>query len=330
MKYGYIDQYDVVTAKGKNLGDYVQTIAAQQFLPNDVISINRERLDEYWGGKCKVLMASWFMPAPSHFPYSEDIEPLFISSHYTERSLDEAFKRKESIEYFKRHEPIGCRDSYTVSVFERYGIKAYFSGCLTLTLGNTFRHVPGGNEILMVDVMYNYRTWNEFVLDMKAVPREFLSKIKHNGPIEPIRELFQNMHKRDKMLKRIFSQDFLDTATFISQLCVHKKDDDYLGITRKYLERLSKAQLVVTSRIHCALPCLAMGTPVIFIDSELDQPRISGLKDFFNHFVIEGNRITNNFGIKGKIGLSDKIENPTRHLPYAENLEKQVRNFIKG
>lgn len=50
MKYGYIDQYDVVTAKGKNLGDYVQTIAAQQFLPNDVISINRERLDEYWGG----------------------------------------------------------------------------------------------------------------------------------------------------------------------------------------------------------------------------------------------------------------------------------------
>ena len=50
MKYGYIDQYDVVTAKGKNLGDYVQTIVAQQFLPKGAIAINRERLDEYRGG----------------------------------------------------------------------------------------------------------------------------------------------------------------------------------------------------------------------------------------------------------------------------------------
>ncbi len=282
------------------------------------------------GGECKVIMASWFMSDPSHFPYSRDIEPLFISSHYTERSLEEAFKRKESIDYFKRHEPIGCRDSYTVGVFEQYGIKAYFSGCLTLTLGNTFKHKSKGNEILMVDVMYNYRTWSEFLLDMRAVPREFLSKIKHDGPVTPFKQLFENIHKREKMLERMFSREFLDQATFISQLCVHKKEDDYLEITRNYLERLSKAKLVVTSRIHCALPCLAMGTPVIFIDSELDQPRISGLKDFFNHFVIEGDRITNNFGITGKIGLSDKIENPTRHCRYAENLEKQARNFIKS
>ncbi|WP_264821067.1 polysaccharide pyruvyl transferase family protein [Acinetobacter schindleri] len=32
------------------------------------------------------------------------------------------------------------------------------------------------------------------------------------------------------------------------------------------LEKYSTAKLVITSRIHCALPCLAMGTPVIYIN----------------------------------------------------------------
>lgn len=35
----------------------------------------------------------------------------------------------------------------------------------------------------------------------------------------------------------------------------------------KMLERYARAKLVITQRIHCALPCVAMGTPVIFINS---------------------------------------------------------------
>lgn len=37
----------------------------------------------------------------------------------------------------------------------------------------------------------------------------------------------------------------------------------------KYLIRkYAKAKLVVTSRIHCALPCLGIETPVIFVTSD--------------------------------------------------------------
>ncbi|MHB9292886.1 hypothetical protein Holit_01999 [Hollandina sp. SP2] len=39
------------------------------------------------------------------------------------------------IKYLKKHEPIGCRDYGTVKLLGKYGINAYFSGCLTLTLG---------------------------------------------------------------------------------------------------------------------------------------------------------------------------------------------------
>jgi len=33
------------------------------------------------------------------------------------------------------------------------------------------------------------------------------------------------------------------------------------------MEMYASAKLVATQRIHCALPCVAMGTPVIFINS---------------------------------------------------------------
>ena len=40
------------------------------------------------------------------------------------------------------------------------------------------------------------------------------------------------------------------------------------GEAFKLMEMYSKAKLVITQRIHCALPCVAMGTPVIFINSD--------------------------------------------------------------
>ncbi|MCV5533989.1 polysaccharide pyruvyl transferase family protein, partial [Escherichia coli] len=58
-----------------------------------------------------------------------------------------------------------------------------------------------------------------------------------------------------------------------------------------YLKRLSAARFVVTSRIHTALPCLAMGTPVIFVNggfkTKVDNCRFDGLFDFFNRIDVE-------------------------------------------
>ena len=45
----------------------------------------------------------------------------------------------ETIYHLKQHAPIGCRDFYTVSLLEKYGIPAYYSGCMTLTLGKTYK-----------------------------------------------------------------------------------------------------------------------------------------------------------------------------------------------
>lgn len=51
-------------------------------------------------------------------------------------------------------------------------------------------------------------------------------------------------------------------------------------IYARYLINLYKeqAKLVITTKLHCALPCIAMGIPVVFFGNENDY-RISVLKD---------------------------------------------------
>jgi len=66
-------------------------------------------------------------------------------------------------------------------------------------------------------------------------------------------------------------------------------------LAQKRLDEYAQAKLVITSRIHCALPCLAFGTPVIFIHQNLADPRFSGLLEYLHHYsvsnILTGNTI---------------------------------------
>ncbi len=45
------------------------------------------------------------------------------------------------------------------------------------------------------------------------------------------------------------------------------------------LQLYEDAELVITSRLHCALPCLSFETPVLFSHFNLKDPRFQGLID---------------------------------------------------
>jgi lipopolysaccharide biosynthesis glycosyltransferase/trans-aconitate methyltransferase len=64
------------------------------------------------------------------FPPNEWVRPLFVSVH----CQDPAMLTPDSVLYFKRYAPIGCRDINTMRLMKSKGIQAYFSGCLTTTL----------------------------------------------------------------------------------------------------------------------------------------------------------------------------------------------------
>src|SRR5690554_2041253 len=124
------------TSKNKtvqNIGDYIQSIAARQFIGDNYELINREELNEYSGPKTKIILNGWFMHNPTCWPPAKNINPLFVSFHLSP-AIAKKFLTAESINYLKKHEPIGCRDLQTVRTLQSHNIKAYFSSCLTTTL----------------------------------------------------------------------------------------------------------------------------------------------------------------------------------------------------
>ena len=67
---------DYTPAMGKqNLGDFIQSLAAKQFLPHVDEYINREELSEYNGKPVKMIMNGWYMMRPENWPPSEVIDP---------------------------------------------------------------------------------------------------------------------------------------------------------------------------------------------------------------------------------------------------------------
>jgi len=92
----------------------------------------------------------------------------------------------------------------------------------------------------------------------------------------------------------------------------------------KLLRLYASAACVVTSRLHCALPCLAMGTPVLLIDVAPDQERFAGLNKFFLH--IHESRF-----LKGEFAydFDNPPPNPQFHLPYRQAHMEAARAFLR-
>lgn len=149
MKYGlYVAK---PFSDEKNIGDYIQSLAAMQFVPRVDEFYNREEPD-HGGEEIKMIMNAWYMWKPECFPPSQRVKALPVSMHLSPLVREKLLASPIAKQWFKDHEPIGCRDKGTEEFLQTNGIRAYFSGCLTLTLGEkyhgtglTVRPRQGGN-----------------------------------------------------------------------------------------------------------------------------------------------------------------------------------------
>ena len=138
MKYKLLAVSKFPNISGVNIGDYVQALASSQFLPHIDGFIDRdEDLKDYAGEPCKVIMNGWYMHLPQNWPPSDLIDPLFVAFHLNS-GVKEVLLSSQSIAYLKSHQPIGCRDLNTLYLLSKNGVDAYFSGCMTLTLGEKY------------------------------------------------------------------------------------------------------------------------------------------------------------------------------------------------
>lgn len=277
-------KYALLEYNTLNLGDYIQSIAANQFLPRVDLYLNRDMINQSdIVEDTKLILNGWFTHDPNGWPIRNDcIKPLFISFHISNEhgSSLERLTNSESIEYYKKNEPIGCRDFSTLNLLKSKSIEAYFSGCLTLSLKNRFNIRT--NDIYFVDVEEDL---------LKLVP----DHIKKN-------------------------------VNLLTHLCKNPQNvSENFRIAQCLLDKYSQAKLVVTSRLHCALPCVAFGTPVIFISKNLKDPRFGGLISLMEHYSSEE---------VGKENIDidwDSPESNPVNIDWIRNMQSAIcNNFIQG
>lgn len=315
--------YGLLTYKAHpqyNVGDYIQSLAAEQFLPQVDQYINREKLSSYSGPLLKMILNGWFMHSPQHWPPSPQIDPLLISFHLNSQVKDQLLSAKGK-EWFRKHAPVGCRDLFTLNALQSAGIDAYLSGCLTSTLVNKWNYRT--NDIYFVDVLFRVPDWKIIGSSPRNIFRSLL-----NG------DLLRGS-ERASLLKRLFSEKMLSGAIPLDHYHSSRHTDkERFDMAACFLEKYATAKLVVTSRLHCAIPCLAFGTPVIFVEAgfnkEQDWCRLNGITEYFNTITVEENGdVATNFDWHNEPINSDiDIQNPTTYKKFVPLLQQTCTAFI--
>ena len=250
MKYGII-----VTTPIKdngdldfiNIGDQIQalnilSLYEEMGIPtNDIVYIEFRDIptynDDYLLLPINInLSLNWVV---NIFPLPSRIIPVFLGlSFFASDPLPVELK-----EYFRKFEPIGCRDEATLITMRKNGINAFLYGCVSLLLPR--RQDKRNDMIYMVDV-----------------PESFIDYAHEWIETNSSRIVFQSHIVTDKR--------------------VH--DVDYaINLSKEYVQCYKdNASLVISSRLHCIAPCVAMGIPVIAVSDNI-SPRMSFIDKFVTY-----------------------------------------------
>lgn len=262
----YDNFFGVGKESGPNLGDNIQTLAVKNIIdkiyPNiEYEYIDRDNLINYNGAPAICIMQGWFSHNQSHtFFASKNIIPIYIGYHLEPaKEEDLLYLLKYAPNYFN-NKTIGCRDTYTKQLFQNLNIPSYLSRCLTLTLPK----ITQNND---ADIIYFVDVYEEY---LKYIPKEFFKKYK-------------------KITQRGCDKGFNDSY--------------YIGTSEKYYFEKAKnvfneykenAKLVITTCLHCAAPCLAMGIPVIlfsFLDNKTRYTALKGILPIYTLKDLKNNKI---------------------------------------
>ncbi|QLG61086.1 polysaccharide pyruvyl transferase family protein [Halorarum salinum] len=314
MKYGLLEYTT------SNIGDEIQSLAAKQLLPKVDTYLKRDYLNQVnTQEEIKIILNGWFTHHPENWPPADNINPLIISFHI-DKEISDRLLTPKSVEYLKRYDPIGCRDLYTKSILENNGIDAYFSGCLTLTL-TPDQQLNNSDEILLVDLDHE-------VVD--ALPDNLTQDARtmshYTDPIEKIEnKTRKNVPATAKKIAGASRLDHLYNYLFDitkNRTTVLKTDrESKFQKAKQYLARYAQAELVITSRLHVTLPCLAFDTPVILVHRNINDPRFSGLSEYMN--LVDRSNIIN----QEYTNFLD-LETPKSIVPIQKELENAVEEFI--
>jgi len=299
-----------------NLGDFVQSLAAKQELKQkQPVQLDRDQLHQYEGEAIKLIMNGWFMEHPSHWPPSNKIDPLFLSFHLNPIAKKGMLDQK-GIRYLKKQEPIGCRDYHTQELLSNVGIKTYFSACLTLCLNRslyTQKKKREGIHVISPIERLNPETESVSTEFYKRRIQKLKKPFKKRQYAKAMSRLNSFLKAQDE--KKYYSTQLRDINQF--------SEAERIKEAKKHLKNIAEAKLVITSRIHTALPAVAFNTPVLFLSDGLEHPnqmsRLKGMEQFFP--IINSKELV--------LWKTQRPKPSKAHLPFVSKFQEEILQFLK-
>lgn len=261
---GHLARFNTV-----NLGDYVQTIALERAIK----SLFPKSIFEYWdrdslnfyrtslnhnGKKPKYLeppplcfMQGWLAHSLNFLPNSK-MTPIWYASHFQDNLKPFIVNLLSCVPDYFTH-PVGCRDEGTLSFMRELKQDSYLSRCSTLLFDR---------ESTVFDKTGNLYEKVYFV----NIPEHILP---------------------------LFPNEMKNNARYVNQRGIECRweywEKTYRKTEKLLDEYLSNASLVVTTALHCAAPCIAMGIPVVLIAlyPEENLPRFSALKGLLKIYTLQ-------------------------------------------
>ena len=292
----------LVMARTNNLGDDIQAWPAWQFWGRNVDAVLERDTLEWWHPpgfdlkpeeKVAIIFNGWLTYNPKKWFPPQNLSPLFISLHIAPEIAPKFF-RPELVEYLSQFE-IGARDLATLDLLKGYGLKAYFSGCLTLTVSHWLsRTVP-------------LKEFRPLIIDLNKEAMRYVPLEIQNASINDTQEISSQTSAILKWISQVTKMRWAKALkTIVPRPLLHslfypvlrKTLDMSPGLPKSPLSRLvlaeerlrliSGASLVLTSRLHVALPAASLGVPVILVHPRLhEDPRFSGLSGLVNSYTLE-------------------------------------------
>ena len=211
-----------------NIDEFVEVIKENKLKYFNFVFINRDNSNrQIFENNVYLISNGWFSHKNDDkydFPYHEKIIPLFISFHLSEKHP--GFLTEEAIQYLKKYEPIGCRDYSTMKLLEKFNIKNYFSGWLTLQID--FYEYNKSDKIIYNDIDKD--------------------KININKHLELTTAYFVPENYKNCNLETLH----LSSVKNLQKAC-------------KYLKNFCKCKNITTSNLHACMSCIGLNVPCDFI-----------------------------------------------------------------
>lgn len=280
-------KYGLFEYSTENIGDEIQSIAARRFLPSVDYYFNRDSIDDTDTGadEVKLIMNGWYTHKPENFPpKNNNIHPLLISMYVEQHSMDGKVAKRLSNKESKEF-------------FRRNGpVGTRDKATLEFFKKNNIESYLSGCVTLTL------------CKDPAVKKQDFILAVDVSD------EVYKKMAK---MTKREVIR--VDTSRYFEM----PRESKFV-LAEYYLSLYQSAHVVVTRRLHCMLPCLALETPVLAITGR-EPHRYAGLVGLVRN-TTEENFLKESFD---EYSLENPPQNPTDYRTFRELITNKCFEFTK-